>query len=164
MLSIEIARRSSALAPCGSATRVLKCESECNRTQQDLDIAPTQLRDYQARLGQLFQHEQYMEELAALRDRPEVSLPGPLKEGELTTAEVAERITATWAGNANEANSERVTRQRSAEEPVTARILRRAGDPEAGDSGERLHRDQVKSRPSGTKGRGSGWCFHPCIR
>src|SRR5207249_1490102 len=47
---------------------------ECTRTQQDLSIAESQLRDYQARLGKPFQHDGYLTELTALRDQLKAGL------------------------------------------------------------------------------------------
>src|SRR5205807_2709638 len=43
--------------------------SECARVQQDLTIAESQLRDYQARLGKPFLHDAFLSELTTLRDR-----------------------------------------------------------------------------------------------
>ena len=43
--------------------------SECVRVQQDLSIAESQLRDYQARLGKPFVHDAYLAELTGLRDQ-----------------------------------------------------------------------------------------------
>ena len=41
--------------------------SECDSVRQELAIAESQLRDYQARLGAPFTHEGYLSELTALR-------------------------------------------------------------------------------------------------
>ena len=73
--------------------------------QQDADIAESQLRDYQARIGLAFEHERYMAELGALRDQLKVALSGQVKEGEPDSAELAERIKALRAGNVVEASS-----------------------------------------------------------
>src|SRR3984893_8921024 len=43
--------------------------SECARAKQDLAIAESQLRDYQARLGKPFLHDAYLSELTSLRDQ-----------------------------------------------------------------------------------------------
>ena len=40
--------------------------SECARVRQDLAIAESQLRDYQARLGKPFLHDAYLSELTSL--------------------------------------------------------------------------------------------------
>ena len=40
--------------------------SECVRVRQDLAIAESQLRDYQARLGKPFLHDAYLSELTSL--------------------------------------------------------------------------------------------------
>jgi len=104
--------------------------SECERIGKDLDIAESQLRDYQARLGMLFVHEDYLVKLTALRDRLKAGLSGnsPEEDGETSVAELAERIKALRASNTVEAAPERPSSQRrdAGEEPVTARIRRRA--------------------------------------
>ena len=57
--------------------------SECARVKQDLSIAESQLRDYQARLGKPFLHDAYLTELTSLRDQ--------LKAGLSATAHQPER-------------------------------------------------------------------------
>ncbi len=96
--------------------------------RQDLTIAEGQLRDCQARLGQTFPHEHYPSELAALQDQLKVALSGV--EGAPDAAEVAGRIKTLRAGNTIEPRAERVVKRVSAEEPVTARILRREQEGE----------------------------------
>ena len=54
--------------------------TECVRVRQDLAIAESQLRDYQARLGKPFLHDAYLSELTSLRDQ--------LKAGLSATAQV----------------------------------------------------------------------------
>ena len=48
--------------------------SECVRVRQDLAIAESQLRDYQARLGKPFTHDAYLAELTGLRDQLKAGL------------------------------------------------------------------------------------------
>ncbi len=48
--------------------------SECVRVRQDLTIAESQLRDYQARLGKPFSHDAYLSELTSLRDQLKAGL------------------------------------------------------------------------------------------
>jgi N12 class adenine-specific DNA methylase len=100
---------------------------ECERTQQDLELARRQQQDYSARVGQPFQHAAYLDQLATLRDQLKAGLSGAeRKEGEPTVAELAEKIKVLRAGQVIEATPERsAKRQVSAEEPVTARIRRR---------------------------------------
>jgi hypothetical protein len=100
--------------------------TECERSRKDLEIARNQLHDYQARVGQLFQHEDYLRELTSLRDRLKAALAGAEpKEGEPNVADLSERLKGLRAGNAVEAAPERTAkRQVSAEVPVTTRILR----------------------------------------
>jgi hypothetical protein len=105
-------------------------ESECGRVRQDLEIARSQLRDYQARLGKPFSHDAYLSELITLRDQLKCGLSGtapePGTEGQPSVSELAERIEALRAANTLEATPERVGKRPScAEEPVTARIRRR---------------------------------------
>ncbi len=108
---------------------------ESDRTRQDLAIAEGQFRDYQARLGKPFPHEDYLKQLTGLRDQLKAGLSGAEpREGEPTAAELAERIKALKAAHTIEAVPERSGKRRSsAEEPVTARIRRRI---EAGPAAE----------------------------
>lgn len=48
--------------------------SECDRVRHDLAIAESQLRDYQARLGQAFPHEAYLSQPTGLRDQLKLGL------------------------------------------------------------------------------------------
>jgi N12 class adenine-specific DNA methylase len=110
---------------------------EVVRARQDLAIAEGQLRDYQARLGKPFPHEEYLSQLAALRDQLKAGLAGVLaEEGSepVPVAELAERIKALKAGHSVEAPSERAGKRlaSSAEEPVTTRIRKRAAVAEPG--------------------------------
>ena len=129
---------------------------EAARVQEDLEIANFQLRDYQARLGQPFPHDAYLSELAALRDQLRVGLSGEPKEGEPTAMEIAQKIKALRAGNVVEAGAERSAKRISAEEPVTARIMRKAAvqtdedDEEVGNAG---FQDRVRDRKM-ANGRG----------
>jgi hypothetical protein len=116
--------------------------SECVRVRQDLSIAESQLRDYQARLGKPFPHDNYLNELTELRDRLKVKLSAAGHEsGEEhgpTASELADRIKALKAANTIEATPHRARQKRSsAEEPVTARIRRRHA--EAGDTSDMEH-------------------------
>ena len=104
--------------------------AQCTSTQQDLALAETQLRDYQARIGAPFLHDTYVSELAALRDQLKAGLSGatpePGAEAGPTVAELAARIKGLKATHSIESTPERVgQRCPSAEEPVTARIRRR---------------------------------------
>jgi N12 class adenine-specific DNA methylase len=105
--------------------------SECESTRKGLAIAETQLRDYQARLGSPFLHEDYLSELTALRDQLKAGLskpePAPDAEPGLSVGELADRITTLKASHTIEAAPARTeTRRLAAEEPVTARIRRRS--------------------------------------
>jgi hypothetical protein len=103
--------------------------AETVRVRQDLSIAESQLRDYQARLGQPFPHEAYLSELTELRDQLKARLSAGHDEGngkEQTASELADRIKALKAANTIETAPQRVQRKQAAgEEPITARIRRR---------------------------------------
>ena len=103
---------------------------ECDRIRQDLAIAESQLRDYQARLGAPFLHDGYLSELTTLRDQLKAGLSGktpePGSEPPPSVSELAARIKALKAAHSIEATPQRIRqKQSSAEEPVTARIRRR---------------------------------------
>jgi hypothetical protein len=104
--------------------------SEIARVRQDLAIAESQLRDYQANLGKPFAHDAYLSELTALRDQLKTGLSATAhqqddEEGS-TVAELAEKIKTLKAAHTIEAASQRTGKKPSAaEEPVTARIRRR---------------------------------------
>lgn len=100
---------------------------EARYTQRDLEVAEGQLRDFTAKLGQPFTHDAYLKELEHLRDQLRVALSGTPAEGSPGTAELAGRIKELKAANTLEAAPERTGKRHiSAEEPVTARIRRRA--------------------------------------
>jgi hypothetical protein len=103
---------------------------ECDRVRQDLSIAESQLRDYQVRLGKPFLHDGYLSELTTLRDLLKIGLSGtnpePGKEPQLGVSDLADQIKALKTANTIESPPGRAAnRSPSAEEPVTARILRR---------------------------------------
>ena len=102
---------------------------ESDRIRQDLAIAESQLRDYQARSGAPFLHDSYLTELTALRDQLKGGLSGKTPEPDtepLSVPELAHRIKSLKAAHNIEATPQRARqKQASAEEPVTARIRRR---------------------------------------
>jgi N12 class adenine-specific DNA methylase len=103
--------------------------SECSRVQQDRTIAEAQFRDNRARLGKPFTLEAYMTELTALRDQLKAGLSGKTTEGTAGpgVSELADQIKSLKAEHTVEATPQRVRQKHStAEEPVTARIRRRA--------------------------------------
>ena len=105
--------------------------NECDRIRQDIAIAESQVRDYQASLGRNFPAEAVLVELVTLRDRLKTALSGITPESDTkspsSTSELAERIKTLKAANTLE-GTERVGKYHStAEEPVTARIRRRLG-------------------------------------
>jgi hypothetical protein len=104
--------------------------AECTHVQQDLTIAEAQLRDYQSRLGRPFAHEGYLAGLTTLRDQLKVGLSGTTPASEnapaLDAPELAQRIKSLKGANTIEAAPLRASKRHlSAEEPVTARILRK---------------------------------------
>ena len=99
---------------------------EGDRIRSDLGIAQSQLRDYQAQLGQPFPHDLYLSELTSLRDQLKAGLSAidhGLGDERPTVSELVVLVEAMMSGNRAEAVTERVERKQSiAEEPVTARI------------------------------------------
>jgi N12 class adenine-specific DNA methylase len=68
---------------------------DCDRVRQELDLARTQLRDYEARLGRPFPQADYLAELTDLRDRLRDALAAPAGGDEAATpsaAELADRL------------------------------------------------------------------------
>jgi len=102
----------------------------CHEVRQNLAIAEGQLRDYQASLGKPFIHEVYLSELTSLRDQLKTGLSGaPHGEGKESpsVSELAALIKSIKAAHNLDAAPERVRQKHSsAEEPITARIRRRA--------------------------------------
>lgn len=122
--------------------------AETVRVRQDLSIAQSQLRDYQARLGQPFPHETYLSELTNLRDQLKAGLSAGNHEPEdqkgPSVSELAGRINALKSANTIEATPQRVQRKHAAaEEPITARIRRRQEE-----AAEVQHADEENS-PAG---------------
>ncbi len=103
---------------------------ECLRVRQDIGIAESQLRDYQAQLGKPFTLDAYLSELTALRDQLRAGLSGAAyqsdKEEGPSVSELAEKIKALKAAHTIEATPQRIRQKHStAEEPITARIRRK---------------------------------------
>jgi len=112
--------------------------SECLRVRQDIGIAESQLRDYQAQLGKPFTLDAYLSELTALRDQLKAGLSGAVyqsdKEEGPSVSEMAEKIKALKTAHSIEATPQRARQKHStAEEPVTARIRRRTEANPASD-------------------------------
>jgi hypothetical protein len=121
------------------------------RTRQDLSIAETQLRDYQARVGRPFDHDAYQADLTGLRNRLRASLagrgpesdsdPSAVSDPEPTATELVEQIKAVRAAHTVEAAPERLTARRlDAEEPVTARIRRHTASDRAEETATEAER------------------------
>ncbi len=111
---------------------------ECDRVSQELAIAQSQLRDYQARLGKPFHHDTVLSELTTLRDRLKACLsattPESATEPRPSASELAEQIKALKSTTTIEATPERAgKRMVSTEVPVTTRIRRRMEEMLAGD-------------------------------
>jgi hypothetical protein len=113
--------------------------SECARVKQDLSIAESQLRDYQARLGKPFLHDAYLSELTSLRDQLKAGLSSTAQQADNeegpSVSEIAEKIKALKAAHSIEGTPQRVRQKHAtAEEPVTARIRRRTEALPASDA------------------------------
>ena len=127
--------------------------SECERLRQDLQIAESQLRDYQERFGKPFLHEALLTQLTDLRDQLRTLLFGTPQQTDgdslLTAADVAERIKILNGAHTVEAAPERLGLSLgTAEEPVTARIRRRLQAALVSDSGydPSQHRASTETR------------------
>ena len=126
--------------------------SECDRVQQDLTIAESQLRDYQARLGNAFTHDAYLAELTTLRDQLKAGLSASSHESNRDTGssatELADKIKSLKAANNIEAAPQRARQKHSsAEEPITARIRRRASSMPTTDSMMRVDAELSSALP-----------------
>ena len=104
--------------------------ADCDRVRQDLAIAQSQLRDYQARLGKPFLHDAYLLELTGLRDQLKAGLSAAAElqadATRPTASQLAERIKALKSAHTIDATPQRERQKHSsAEEPITARIRRR---------------------------------------
>jgi len=81
--------------------------AESVHVRQDLSIAESQLRDYQARLGQAFSHDAYLSELTVLRDQLKAGLSATAHDGGNhmgpSVSELAVKIKAIKAANSIEA-------------------------------------------------------------
>ena len=124
--------------------------SESVRVRQDLSIAESQLRDYQARLGKPFTHDDYLTELTGFRDQLKAGLSAsshqPDKEEGPSASELADKIKALKVANSIEATPQRVRQKHSsAEEPITARIRRRQ---EAGATDQSVEVEQGEPAPA----------------
>lgn len=104
-------------------------QPELLRTSHDIDIAESQLRDYQTRLGQEFPHTAYQTDLRTLRDTLNSHLTGhneATTDNQQSPAELADQIKALIAKTKLESATPRATtRSTDAEEPVTTTILRK---------------------------------------
>jgi hypothetical protein len=121
---------------------------ECDRLSQDLTVAESQLRDYQARLGKPFAHQGYLAELTTLRDQLKACLSATAHESSEnerpSVAELVEAIKTLKAAHTIEAAPQRIRQNQStAEEPVTTRIRRRT---ELTDSADSTRSNRAESR------------------
>ena len=103
--------------------------SECVRVRRDLSVGEGQLRDFEARLGKPYPHEDYQFELTALRDQLKTGLSDTRESAQQegpSVAELSEKIKAMKAANTIEASPQRERQKTSSgEEPITTRIRRR---------------------------------------
>jgi len=128
------------------------CGPECKRVRQDLAISEAQLRDYQSRLGARFPHDSYLSQLTVLRDQLKAGLSGatPTEGAEAgpTVAELADQIKALKASNSIDTAPQRIRQKQStAEEPVTARIRRKADATQRNPASELFGRTAAPSDP-----------------
>jgi hypothetical protein len=105
---------------------------QIDTARHDLAIAESQLKDYESRLGLAFQQGDYLAKLTDLRDRLRAALSGLAsdteKQDQPNTADLAAEIKTLRGEHGIEAPGERTAARRvTAEEPVSAKIRRRAG-------------------------------------
>jgi Helicase conserved C-terminal domain len=134
----DIRRDARGLAVLNALHRLARGYEETQEsTRQELALAESQLKDFQTRQGASFAHEAYLQQLSALREQLRMALSGAeAKEGE-SAAEIAGRIKALRSHHSVEPAPEREARTIAAEEPVTVRIRRRAGERAAADHEDR---------------------------
>jgi hypothetical protein len=134
----DIRRDARGLAVLNALNRLARGYEEAEEsTRQELALAESQLKDFQTRQGAAFAHEAYLKELAGMREQLRIALSGAeVKEGE-SAADIAGRIKALRNQNSVEPVPEREARTMAAEEPVTARIRRRAGERSAANGEDR---------------------------
>jgi hypothetical protein len=106
-------------------------QADCVCGKQELEIARSQLRDYESRLDQPFSYEAYLLELTALRDRLKASLSGAVPEpgliSGLIVSDLAQQIKALRETRLIHTSTERTERRQCfAEVPVTTKILKRS--------------------------------------
>ncbi len=131
---------------------------ERERAHQELAVTEGQLRDFEARLGTVFTHDEYQRKLTDLRDRLKLGLSDKAPESEgPSTAELASEIQALRSAHTVEAAPQRIGSRNTtrAERPVTARIQRIRTDvaeqPEAPPLPEAPTDDEDHNEaPSGT--------------
>ena len=103
--------------------------SECVRVRRDLSVAEGQFRDFEARLGKPYPHEDYQSELTARRDQLKTGLSDTRESAQLdgpSVAELSEKIKVLKAANTIEAAPQRERQKNStAEEPIALKIRRR---------------------------------------
>jgi hypothetical protein len=94
-----------------------------DRDREDLKIAQGQFHDYEARIGSMFSHERYLEELTGLRNQLDGALSSTTQAHD--TDELVEQIKALRAVNTIEASPERTAERKAAaiKESVTTRIM-----------------------------------------
>ena len=101
--------------------------AEGEQIKEKLDIMTSQLRDYQGRLDQPFDHDKYLAEMTELRDQLKAALSGrsedQAKADIPTASELADRIKALKASHTVDASPQRTSsRKTSAAIPISTRI------------------------------------------
>jgi hypothetical protein len=150
----DIRRDARGLAVLNALNRLAGGYEEAEQsTRRDLQIAETQLADFQKRQGTAFTHDAYLKELSGLREQLRLALSTP--DGE--AGAIAETIKKLRESHTVEAAPQREAKAVAAETPVTARIRRRAeerasvdgdGDRETQGEGEWVRKlaEQARAR------------------
>ncbi len=121
--------------------------AEAEQIKEKLDIMTSQLRDYQGRLNQPFDHDKYLAEMTDLRDQLKAALSGrsedQAKSEGPTAAELAGRIKALKASHTVDATVPRSNQRTvSVEVPVTAKIRQKS---ESSNRTDTDHESQIQN-------------------
>ncbi|MGE3781101.1 MAG: helicase-related protein, partial [Pirellulaceae bacterium] len=119
---------------------------DCADLREDFSIAEAQLRDYQQRLAQPFEQEEFFTQLSSLRDQLKAALSSHAPESEQcstpTTSELAERVKAALSERKEESVPSRSSSQgATAAESITRRIQQKHQIQDANSNSEAISRN-----------------------
>ncbi|ODU01095.1 MAG: hypothetical protein ABS79_02265 [Planctomycetes bacterium SCN 63-9] len=126
----QLSRESQGPRACLNALERLfaSYEARCEEVRRELALTETKLRDFEARLGAVFQHEHYIRELSTLRDELRAALSAKEQEGAgpktRQSGELSELIRALKDSHTIEAAPAKRSGTARAERSVMARAHR----------------------------------------